>query len=123
MTSRSCSSRTTLTTGTSPSGRGRKTTFSTRVAVASNGAEALTMLLEDEQGNQGSPALILLDLEPVAHLHRSAGERMAMSREPAPAPDHAVDGAWPLHNCEHSLVSSVSHSRRRAWPVNLLRRD
>lgn len=33
------------------------------VAVASNGAEALTMLLGDNHGDQDSPALILLDLK------------------------------------------------------------
>ena len=33
------------------------------VTVASNGAEALTMLLGDDQGDQDSPALILLDLK------------------------------------------------------------
>ena len=33
------------------------------VAVASNGAEALTMLLGDDHRDQGNPALILLDLK------------------------------------------------------------
>ena len=33
------------------------------VIVASNGAEALTMLLADDRRDQGNPALILLDLK------------------------------------------------------------
>jgi hypothetical protein len=58
MTSRSSSSRTTLTTGTSPSGT-QENNIHNLVTVASNGAEALTMLLGDDHRDQGNPALIL----------------------------------------------------------------
>ena len=62
MTSRSCSSRTTRRTGTSPSGHSKNNVLNP-ITVASNGAEALTMLLGNDHRDQGNPALILLDLK------------------------------------------------------------
>jgi two-component system response regulator len=41
----------------------RKNNILNPVTVASNGAEALTMLLGDDHRDHGSPALILLDLK------------------------------------------------------------
>ena len=48
------------------------------VSVASNGAEALAMLLGDDQRDRENPALILLDL----NLPRSAGSRSSAASAP-----------------------------------------
>ena len=94
------------------------------IAVASNGAEALTMLFGDDHRDQGNPALILLDLKlpkvggarsPPPHPRRRADPGSSRSRP------HILEGGRRLligHNFSlHHLSDSTYERTNRNQPL------